>query len=355
MNISEMLARNARMFPEDIALVERVPSKNIRKEITWKQFDERVNRLANALITRGVGKGDRVLHWMMNSINWLEAYFGIVRTGAIATPLNFRFTERDFNYCADVAEPKAVILDEWFCDKVRAVSHPLLPVQMCIVNGQAVLPGMENFEDVIAESDPSSVKIEIGDEEPCGLYFTSGTTGVPKPILLTHKNMECAAITEVVHGLRRPGDIWVTLIPFYHTGDWIHWLASLILGEPSVIQGDKITPIAIFEVIHKERGAESLFSEAFFERKIKSVTCFQCPIGCSRVVRTKEGKTDITTEGPEYETIYAFGSNCGIDDPNTIIEADLLREEYGLDTISCGVVLSFIMECSEKIFFKWSL
>lgn len=95
-------------------------------------------------------------------------------------------------------------------------------------------------------------------------------------------------------------------------------------------------------------GAELLFSEAFFERKIKSGTCFQCPIGCSRIVRTKEGKNDITTEGPEYETIYAFGSNCGIDDPNTIIEADLLCEEYGLDTISCGVVISFIMECSEK-------
>jgi len=258
MNISEMLKRNGRMHPHDIALIERVPTKDLRKEITWKQFDERVNRLANGLIAHGVGKGDRVLHWMMNSIGWLEAYLGIVRTGAIATPLNFRFTEKDFKYCADVAEPKAVILDERFVEKVRAISHPLLPDQKCIVNGEAVPMDMERFESVIAESDSSPVKTEIGDEEPCGLYFTSGTTGVPKPILLTHKNMECAAITEVVHGLRKRGDIWVTLKPFYHTGDWIHWLASLILGGRSVIQGDRITPQAIFEAIHEERGTVAM-------------------------------------------------------------------------------------------------
>jgi acyl-CoA synthetase (AMP-forming)/AMP-acid ligase II len=86
MNISEMLARNARMYPNDIALIELKPSAGARKEITWKQFDERVNRLANALMERGTGKGDKVIHWMMNSISWLEAYFGIIRTGAWAGP-----------------------------------------------------------------------------------------------------------------------------------------------------------------------------------------------------------------------------------------------------------------------------
>ena len=95
-------------------------------------------------------------------------------------------------------------------------------------------------------------------------------------------------------------------------------------------------------------GAESLFSEAFFERKVKSATCFQCPIGCSRIVQTRDGEVNIRTEGPEYETIYALGSNCGIGDPDTIIKADLLCEEYGLDVISCGIVISFIMECTER-------
>ena len=99
-------------------------------------------------------------------------------------------------------------------------------------------------------------------------------------------------------------------------------------------------------------GAEKIYSEAFFAKKLKSKTCFQCPIACSRIVRT-EGEGDAENSpgmlrGPEYETVYAFGSNCGISDPDTIIKANYLCEEYGLDTISCGVVISFLMECAER-------
>ena len=75
-HIGEMLSRNARMYPNDIALVERIPAENKRWEITWKQFDEAVNRFANVLMERGITKGDRVVHLMMNSIDWLIAYFG---------------------------------------------------------------------------------------------------------------------------------------------------------------------------------------------------------------------------------------------------------------------------------------
>jgi acyl-CoA synthetase (AMP-forming)/AMP-acid ligase II len=258
MNLSEMLARNARMYAGRPALIERVPGKNMRTELTWKEFDERVNRIANALMAMGVKKGDIVLHWMMNSIHWLEAYFGVVRTGAIVAPLNFRFTEKDFLYCADVAEPKAVIIDEQYVEKVRAVNHPSFAFRKCIVNGTNVPQDMVSFEALATESDPAPVDAAVGDEDVCGLYFTSGTTGSPKPIMLTHKNMECMAITETVHGLRRPGDIWVTLKPLYHTGDWIHWLSSLVIGGTSVIQGDKITPKAIFDVMSEEKGTVNM-------------------------------------------------------------------------------------------------
>ena len=91
-HIGEILARNARLYPNDVAMIERVPAENKRSEITWKQFDEGVNRFANVLIKKGIKKGDKVIHLMMNSIDWLIAYFGIVRTGAWAVPLNFRFT-----------------------------------------------------------------------------------------------------------------------------------------------------------------------------------------------------------------------------------------------------------------------
>ncbi len=108
MTITEMLARNARLTPNAVALIEIAPSKNFKKSITWKEFDDNANRVANALIARGIKKGDVVMHLMMNSIKWLEAYFGILKTGAIAAPLNFRFISRQIKYCVDIAEPKII-------------------------------------------------------------------------------------------------------------------------------------------------------------------------------------------------------------------------------------------------------
>jgi acyl-CoA synthetase (AMP-forming)/AMP-acid ligase II len=259
MNICEMLTRNARTFPDQIALIERTPSQGLRTSITWAQFDEKTNRVAAYLESRGIRKNDKVLHWMRNSIEWLIAYLAILKTGAWAVPLNFRFTERDFLYCAEIAEPKAVILDEEFLEKLKAVDRPPSAFgELIVFGGTREYEHGTSFQDIMSCSPPKAPETEILDEDPCALYFTSGTTGLPKPILLTHKNLECAAITEVVHGLRKRDDIFVILKPLYHTGDKIHWLASLILGATAVVQKEKINPEAIFRVMHEERGTVAM-------------------------------------------------------------------------------------------------
>jgi len=251
--ISEMLAKNAIMYPDDTALIELEPSKKIRKEITWKEFDERANRIANALIDRGIRKDDKVIHWMMNSINWLEAYFGIIRTGAWAVPLSFRFTSNELKYCADIAEAKAMILGEGFLERVDAIRSQLPTINDYILVGQNSHKDMDGFEDVISNSFSKPPNIALSDEDGCGLYFTSGTTGAPKPILLTHKNMECAAITESVHHYQKHEDNFVLLPPLYHAGAKMHWFGNLIVGGRATILTE-ISPRDIFETIHKERG-----------------------------------------------------------------------------------------------------
>jgi len=253
MTIVEMLARNARMYPNDSALIELKPSKKIRREITWKVFDERANRVANALIDKGVSKGDKVIHLMMNSINWLEAYFGIIRTGAWAVPLNFRFTSSDIKYCADIAEAKVMILGEEFTERVEAIRSQLPTIKDYIFVGQNLPEAMESFEDIISGASPQPVDMGLDAEDECGLCFTSGTTGAPKPILLTHKNMECAAITENRHHYQTHEDNFILLPPLYHTGAKMHWFGSLIVGGRATLLIE-ISPQYIFEAIHKERG-----------------------------------------------------------------------------------------------------
>ena len=253
MTITEMVARNRRMYPNDPALIEVRPSQGLRKEITWKEFDERVNRVANALIDRGIKKGDKVIHWMTNSVNWLEAYFGIVRTGAWAVPLNFRFTSEDFKYCADIAEGKVMILGEQFAERVEPVRPKLSTIKNYIVVGQTIPAGMEDFEQVVSKSSPQPVEVELRDQDECGLYFTSGTTGAPKAILLTHKNMECAVITENRHHYQTHEDNFVLIPPLYHTGAKMHWFGSLVVGGRATLLTE-IGPKYVLETVHKERG-----------------------------------------------------------------------------------------------------
>lgn len=253
MTIAEMLARNARMYSNDLALIELAPGRKLRRVITWKEFDERANRVAHALMARGIRKGDRVLHLMVNSINWLVAYFGIIRTGAWVVPLSFRFTERDIKYCANIAEPKGMILGEEFAERVEAVRSQLPTIGHYLFDGPDPPEGMEAFDEVLATSSPEPVSVDLRDEDECGLYFTSGTTGDPKPILLTHKNMECAAITENVHHRQQREDNFILIPPLYHTGAKMHWFGSLIVGGRATLLLE-FSPRNLFETVQEERG-----------------------------------------------------------------------------------------------------
>jgi len=253
MTIVEMLARNARTYPDETALVELKPSQKIRREITWRVFDERANRIANALAARGVGKGDKVLHLMLNSINWLEAYFGILKTGAWAVPLNFRFTSADIKYCADIAEAKVMILGPEFAERVEAIRSKLPSIKDYIFVGKNVPQDMESFEDIIEKASAEPLSIPLTADDECGLYFTSGTTGEPKPILLTHKNMECAAVTEAKHHYQQRDDNFVLIPPMYHTGAKMHWFGNLLVGARATILTE-MEPKAVFEAVEQERG-----------------------------------------------------------------------------------------------------
>jgi acyl-CoA synthetase (AMP-forming)/AMP-acid ligase II len=252
-HIGEMLARNARMFPDDIALIERIPAEKKRSTITWREFDDQANRFANTLISKGIKKGNKVMHLMNNSIEWLVAYFGIVRTGAWVVPLNFRFTGDDIKYCAGVAEPDALIFGEEFKDRIDGIKDQLPSVKLYICAGEAIPPYAEPFSRLLAGSSSAPPSTDITFDDPCGLYFTSGTTGQPKPILLTHNNMACACITENMHHYQKKEDVFILIPPLYHTGAKMHWFGSLIVGGKTVILKG-ISPEWILEAMSEEGG-----------------------------------------------------------------------------------------------------
>jgi acyl-CoA synthetase (AMP-forming)/AMP-acid ligase II len=251
-HIGEMLARNARLYGDETALVERIPAEKTRRTITWKDLDDKANRFANVLRSKGVEKGSKVVHLMYNAIDWLIAYFGIVRTGAWVVPLNFRFTSADIQYCTDVAEPDLILFGEEFMERIDAVKeHTRVKHYICV--GKEIPAYAESFERTLADSSPTPLNVALSYSDPCGLYFTSGTTGRPKPILLTHKNMLCACVTENVHHGQKREDNFILIPPLYHTGAKMHWFGSLIVGGRAVILKG-VSPEWILEAVSEEEG-----------------------------------------------------------------------------------------------------
>jgi acyl-CoA synthetase (AMP-forming)/AMP-acid ligase II len=255
MTITEILARNARLYPDSIALTELTPSKGLKRSITWKEFNDRANRVANALMERGVGKGDVVIHLMMNSIKWLEAYFGILKTGAMAAPLNFRFISRQIKYCVDIAEPKIMILDQDFTERVEEIRSDLKTIKSYIFVGENVPEGMEAYEDLLAAASSETPKVDLTGEDNAGLYFTSGTTGDPKATLLCHRNLEHTAVNENYSHRETRKDCFLLIQPLYHTGGKMHWFGSLIAGARAVmtVGGERVTAPLILDTITKEK------------------------------------------------------------------------------------------------------
>ena len=256
MLITEILSRNGRMYADEIALVERDPANNSRLEIGWRTFDQEANCFANALIAHGVCKGDRVLHLMMNSIEWLPCYFGILRAGAIAAPLNFRFESEIIQTCNEIAEAKVLLFGPEFIERIETIKSELdRTIQHYVYIG----PDNQCPEFAIryarfvsgVASTPPAVSLDISDE--AALYFTSGTTGLPKAVSLTHRNLEHACYVENQHHKQTHEDNFLCIPPLYHTGAKMHWFGNFVVGAKAVLlKGAR--PDWILEAVSEEQA-----------------------------------------------------------------------------------------------------
>jgi long-chain acyl-CoA synthetase len=145
MPITEILERNAKLYGEEVCLVEinpeikekkaswkdydlveTDPTMKYRREMTWREFDDKANRFANFLLERGLEKGHKVAILLMNGLEWLPIYFGILKTGAIAVPLNYRYTSDEIKYCLDLAECDVLVFGPEFVERVDAIKDLIL-------------------------------------------------------------------------------------------------------------------------------------------------------------------------------------------------------------------------------------
>ena len=270
MVITDILNRNANLYGNDVALVEINPEQRetrrtwrefelieptstqpYRREITWHVFNEKANRFANLLLSQGEMKGRKVAILMMNCLEWLPIYFGILKSGALAVPMNFRYSSDEIKYCAELADVDILIFGPEFIGRIEEIADEL----KChlIYCGQGITPSFaDNYAELTADCSSVDPMVYLTDDDEAAIYFSSGTTGFPKAILHRHRSLMHAVLTEQVHHGQTKDDVFLCIPPLYHTGAKMHWFGSFLVGAKSILlKGTK--PEYILDAVSREK------------------------------------------------------------------------------------------------------
>ncbi|MBQ8164391.1 MAG: acyl--CoA ligase [Clostridia bacterium] len=273
MPITEFLEKNAKLYPNDVALVEINPaaqpdstltwreynliestsSEKYRKEISWKEFDIKANRFANLLLTRGIKRGDKVAVLLMNCIEWLPIYFGVLKTGALAVPMNYRYSSDEIKYCVDLADATTLVFGPEFTGRVEEVLDQLGNIKNFFFVGNDVPEFADSYDTIVNYCSSIAPAVDIKDEDDAAIYFSSGTTGFPKAILHAHKALVSSCLTEQNHHSQTKDDVFLCIPPLYHTGAKMHWFGSLLTGGKAVLLKG-VRPDWIFRAVSEERA-----------------------------------------------------------------------------------------------------
>ena len=254
-NITEILERNAAEWPNDVALVEINPQElekrdltwreyslietssldAFRSEITWAEFDAQANRIANFLLSRGFKKGDKVAILLMNCLDWLPIYFGVLKSGCMAVPLNFRYTADEIKYCLELADADALVFGPEFIGRVEDIVGQVPRLKMRLYVGEDCPSFAEPYRGLVGYCSSKAPAVAMTPDDEAAIYFSSGTTGFPKAIVLQHRCLLHSCKVEQAHHGQKKEDTFLCIPPLYHTGAKMHWFGSFFVGGKSVL------------------------------------------------------------------------------------------------------------------------
>ena len=252
MPITELLKKNAELYRDEVSLVEVNPGadrrmtwrefaltqpvgQNYRRQMTWGEFDESANRFANLLTANGVKKGTKVAILLMNCLEWLPIYFGILRAGGIAVPLNYRYAADEIKYCLEKADAEYLVFGPEFTGRIEEIFEKLPQINMWLYVGDDCPAFADSYDALLGKYPTGCPDIPLSDDDDAAIYFSSGTTGFPKAILHAHRSLIHSCRVEQNHHGQTHDDVFLCIPPLYHTGAKMHWFGSLLSGGKAVL------------------------------------------------------------------------------------------------------------------------
>ncbi len=271
MPITDLLERNSKLYGDEVALVEinpeiteeqRVTWKEYeliqptspsyyRRQITWSVFDEKANRVANMLIDMGIKKNQKCAILLMNCLEWLPIYFGILKAGAVAVPLNFRFDADEIDYCLKASDSDVLFYGPEFIGRIEDIAAKIKKNTLLYFVGDQCPSYAEDYFRQVSNASSSAPRVLVEDTDNAAIYFSSGTTGFPKAILHIHTALMQSAKMEATHHETTHDDNFLCIPPLYHTGAKMHWFGSLFTGSRAVLLKGH-SPEAVFKAVSEE-------------------------------------------------------------------------------------------------------
>jgi long-chain acyl-CoA synthetase len=221
---------------------------------TWEEFDQRTDALARGLAGLGIQRGDRVAVLMLNCHRYLELYYACARMGAVIVPLNIRLARPEIVFILNDSESKVLVVDKAFAP--HATGRDTFPtVENIIYIGDEKTPdGMMNYEDVVSKGShmQESVDQAMEDDDLSGLYYTGGTTGRAKGVMLSHKNVVSNAVNVVIAAAYNEKDTYLHAAPMFHLADTASTFAITMVGGRHAFV-PMFNPEAVLQVIQQEK------------------------------------------------------------------------------------------------------
>jgi len=257
LNIRLLLERAARYFPDN-EIVTRLPDGGLHR-YTYRVLNERVHRLASRLASIGVRPGDRVATLAWNTYRHFELYFALPCAGTVLHTVNLRLADEHIAYILNHSEDSAVFVDADLLPTLERIAGQIKTVKTFVVlAGQVPATTLSNvvaYEDLIGAGDPAFVFSELPERTPAGMCYTSATTGLPKGVVYSHRDIYLHTITECLGDVLdiRERDTLLPVVPMFHANAWGLPFAAACMGARMVLPGERPHAPAILDLMQNER------------------------------------------------------------------------------------------------------
>jgi acyl-CoA synthetase (AMP-forming)/AMP-acid ligase II len=258
MNTAEFLQISAMVVPDRTAVVSGAT------RLSYQELLDRVNRLAGALRGLGVGGGDKVAAMGVNSHRYVELYYASAKLGATFVPLNYRAKQDELTYMINTAEARLLAVDQRYLDLLTAI-RPGLQTLQTVVSFDADVEGMQNFDRLIAAAEPEEGVAEIEDTDPTILMFTSGTTAMPKGVLLSYLDLTTYVMNTMEPASEETSGVTLVSVPLYHIAGATAIMSS-IWGGRTLVLLPQFDARAWLEAVQRERVTHAFVVPTMLKR-----------------------------------------------------------------------------------------